>query len=185
MPANDSLFRLIAILSPNPSHAHIPPSLPLFSLHHTQHHLLSSHYFSPNANIPACAVCGQSRFFISLQPELRYGVMVALQILVLPVQVRILVSQRQAGRDEVDLTSSRLFFAISDTRTCPQPYAYRQVRPQWRRLHRPSLSKPLSSVREAVFTDEIGKRRRSSVQGAVFTDEIGKRRRSSALGTFV
>ena len=35
---------------------------------------------------------------LSLHPELRYGVTVALQILVLPVQVRILVPQHKAGQ---------------------------------------------------------------------------------------
>ena len=34
-----------------------------------------------------------TKFFVNLHPELRYGVMVALQILVLSVEVRILLSQ--------------------------------------------------------------------------------------------
>ena len=50
------------------------------------------------------------KFYIPLQPELRYGVMVALQILVLSVKVRILVSQ---PRMKVVITDGLFLFLVN------------------------------------------------------------------------
>ena len=58
-------------------------------------------------------VCIALGFCVYLQPELRYGVMVALQILVLSAQVRILVPQpKKSGH------STGLFLFIRTSRTC-------------------------------------------------------------------